>query len=267
MRLLSKPVLVPVGLWFLAVALHAARPEEERAVAFLYDQWKNGPANATSVVQAADEILPRLAPGPWRDAGEAFRTFALLEAGQTDKARLALEALHGSPSTAPAVAEWCKRWLTRLDREKVREALRASYRREIRFPESLAPLAAISPPPPMTDRWGAPWRYRLSPPKRIPGITAQSYLLESPSLGRLSDLAAALAQPRPESPSIRPVGLVPQPGQTMPLVRFETIRPPVEQAILAVRSSWKGVTLLDVGETFLLLAENDYLFVLRRPER
>jgi len=267
MRSLNKAILSAILLRLVPLGLQAARLEEERLVGYLHDQWKTNPPGATSVLQTVESVLPRLSLAPLQAIARALRSLNLLESGRTTDALKTLESLLNAPDTPPAIAEWCKRWLTRLDREKVREALTAYYRREIRFPDTLDPLKTLTPPPPMTDRWGTPWRYRLTPLKRIRSVEAQTYALESVSLGRLSDLASALAQPRPEVPSIRPISLVPSSGQGPLLIRFETSRPPVEQAILSERSSWKGVTLVYVGESILILVENDFLFILRRPER
>ncbi len=266
MRLPNKGIFLSGILAVFATSLQGARLDEERVLGYLFDQWKNNPPGATSVLLATDAAIPRLSIGPIRATVYALRALNFLENEQIADAQATLETLRTFPDLSPAVDEWCKRWLTRLDRERVRDALKAFYRKEVRFPDSLAPLQSLIPPPPLTDRWGTPWRYQVVPLKRIRGAEAQSYVLESVSLGRLSDLTAARSQLRPDRPSIRPIGLVPQPGQRAPLIRFETTRTPGEQAILSERSSWKGVALLYVGDSILILVENDFFFVLRRPE-
>ena len=103
-----------------------------------------------------------------------------------------------------------RRWLTRLDRERVRKALSAYYARHVAFPESLAPLLALPEDqrPPAVDRWNQPWRYHRALFKRLAGLSDQRYELRSVELDSESDLKAILAIPYETPADLAPLRVV-----------------------------------------------------------
>ena len=95
-------------------------------------------------------------------------------------------------AVAAAADTHARRWLTRLDREKVVAALKGYYAENVRYPDSLDALRGTKPAPPFRDRWGDPWNYRLDHFRALKGVAAQRYVLESRGTPRASDLRKAL---------------------------------------------------------------------------
>jgi hypothetical protein len=156
-----------------------------------------------------------------------------------------------------------RRWLTRLDREAVREALRAYYATHVRFPEFLDSLGKLKgcEKTPLADRWNKPWRYRLTAFDRVRGLTAQRYSLDSPSLGEASDLTAALARPYAGGITLEPLE-----------VSADGSRPTVTvavagggKAVLMEGTATDGVTLAYVGARLLVFTDGDHWRVVPRP--
>jgi hypothetical protein len=180
----------------------------------------------------------------------------LLQDAKLEEATRLLESML-SPSTDPlpqAANEMARRWLTRLDREKVKAGLRTIYAKKIEYPNHLVGIT------PVADRWGKPWVYELTKPKFITGIAKQTYRLESTTLGPASDLATALAIPYGSRITLRPVrieaGVVTfQPaGQTQPV-------------LLSPGTSYAGITYVEQVGAELLLTDGDHWALIPQPRR
>ena len=131
-----------------------------------------------------------------------------LAAGRTEDGAATLKTMltdQKDPLSLAANTMAC-RWLTRLDRERVRKALSDHYTRAVAYPSSLAPLLALpeNQRPPAVDRWNQPWLYRLASFKRLPGLSDQRYDLRSCALDSESDLKEAKA-----IPYVAPTNLIP----------------------------------------------------------
>lgn len=174
----------------------------------------------------------------------------LLKSGKTDEATTVFESLlDDNLADTPA-----RRWLTRLDREKVKTQLQQVYRQKIEYPVAL-PAAAK----PTTDRWGKPWVYRPLDLKRFTGTKNQSFLLESPTLGTNSDLHAALKNLTAEfawkivGADARVVTFS-RPGNAQPV-------------LLSAGTSLDGVTVVQIGEQAVLLGDGDRWLTLPIPKK
>jgi len=175
-----------------------------------------------------------------------------------------------------------RRWLTRLDREKVRGALAAYYRQAIEYPINLQPLKKATPssagalrpgepdgkesPLPLTDRWGAPWQYQLAAFKVIKVARGQRYLLQSKTLGESSDLAKALERPYAGRILLQPVSLTIAGGGAQNVV-FQTPGAQPEKILLSEGSQAAGITLTYIGARILILCDGDHWRVVPKPAR
>ena len=164
-----------------------------------------------------------------------------------------------------------RRWLTRLDREKVRNALAAYYRNAIEYPINLQPLKKTMPSAkestlPLADRWGAPWQYQLAAFKIIKGTRGQRYLLQSKTLLESSDLAKALERPYADRILLQPVALTIS-GNGAQNVVFQTPGDQPEKILLSEGGQAAGVTLAYIGAHILILCDGDHWRVVTKPAR
>ena len=186
----------------LAATMHAfaAGPSPEVAVAALISRHAeqveagDGAAAAASCRTAlASDAMGRFAP-----VANSMLGVDLIASGDADEgakvlARLVLPNAANADQVARAADIVARRWLSRLDREKVVAALKAYYAENVAYPDSLEPLRAAKPALPLRDRWGDPWNYKLANFKLLKGVSGQRYTLESRNVGRASDLAKAIA--------------------------------------------------------------------------
>jgi hypothetical protein len=188
-----------------------------------------------------------------------------LKMGKTNEASALLETMLSVPENATylqvASADMARGWLSRLDREKVRGALKKIYARDIEFPSSLEPIKALklSSMPPFTDRWGKPWVYRLESP--IKGMNTQQYVLESSRLGVRSDLAKALVLPYAGGINIEPLRLAPGSTDT---VEFKN--PAGKSAFLQAGGNFSGITVAYLGGKIIVLADENHWRVVLKPQ-
>ncbi|MCL1856872.1 MAG: hypothetical protein FWF84_04420 [Kiritimatiellaeota bacterium] len=109
----------------------------------------------------------------------------------------------GQDPVAAAADAMAKRWLSRFDRERVAQALKAHYVANVAYPDTLAALEALPPEkrPPKTDRFGKPWAYAPGGMKRIMVSGNQTYTLTSTELGDRSNINDDFAKAYP-SPAL-----------------------------------------------------------------
>lgn len=251
-------ILLPLLLALLLPAPARADADEDLFGRLFQLHLTNAAADAAMAAQAA-RTADSLPPGPYRSAARALQGWRLLRAGKTADARAAYAALLADPATPASLAELARRWLTRLDLEQVRAALRTAWIRDIRYPESLEQLP--EPRPPLKDRWDRPWSYRVRASKRL-GAEGQTYDLQSTALGADSALAPALARPWPDALPVRILSV----AGANPVVTFETIPPLApHRPALSEGKSWNGLVLVKVGPKALLLVQGDHLFLPLKP--
>lgn len=192
----------------------------------------------------------------------------LLKAARTNDAARLLETMASdrTPGAASAAGvEMARRWLTRLDHEKVKEALRSYYRRHIAYPpglDALNSLPAASRPPP-ADRWNAPWEYRLEPMPAT-GLNDQKYSLQSSALKDTSSLEIALDRPYAAAITIKPVALVPTASGAVN-VTFEPQNQQGARFMLSEGSKASGISLAYVGIKIIVLSDGDHWLVTPKP--
>ncbi|MFA7172371.1 MAG: hypothetical protein WC340_02985 [Kiritimatiellia bacterium] len=166
------------------------------------------------------------------------------------------------PATAlqRAADKMARGWLTRLEREQVVAALKRVYLQNIEFPTSLEVLKTLKSTalPPMTDRWGKPWDYRLE--SSIKGMASQRYVLESSMLSSHSDLKKELELPYADGMQMTPVRLVAGVKET---VEFKTNDG--QSAIRKLGSESSRVTLAYLGSHIMVLTDGNHWSVMAKP--
>jgi hypothetical protein len=157
-------------------------------------------------------------------------------------------------------------WLTRLDREAVKEALRKVYLRDVAYPSRLDVWEeGAADAPPLVDRWGKTWQYGLVGFRHIAGLRNQKYALRSRVLLMHSDLADALQVPYAARIRLKPLGL-----QTLAsgkaLITFDAGEE-TGPARLSVGARHGMTVLAYVGDYIIVLGDGDHWKALAKPKR
>lgn len=214
----SPSLLNPVRAVFLCIALFAAsvHAANEAALLELWKQHVATPDDHEAVIKACDGFLAANPADPLLPVVHGIEAWHKLRAGRTQEAlRLIVPYLSAAPGPVNDGGRMLAMgWMTRLDREKVVAALQLYYRKEVAYPKTLEPLGTetnipIDARPPLTDRFGSPWAYRLVGFARAAGFTNQKYSLQSPMLGDLSDFKTALKIPYGSRINAVPVQVLP----------------------------------------------------------
>jgi hypothetical protein len=151
-------------------------------------------------------------------------------------------------------------WLSRMDREKVKSALEKEYIHLVAYPESLEVLTTRPKPPPLKDRWGREWNYRLTGFKLLSGLHGQRYVLESSKLKSASDLNQALARPYGADTQLKFLREISRKaGSEIAELSIEKDSN-TSTAVFSLGSSKAGFTYAYRGKGFMILA-NDYWHV------
>jgi len=262
----SLVLILLLGLGGPAAA-RAASPSETALLAL----WKIHAAasNDHAAARAACRLfLDGRHDDPYAPVGLGIDAWHALCARQTgDAAAIFTNMLAcGAGPVGDAARAMAERWLTRLDRERVKAALTAYYAAHVAFPESLSVVfsEAQRPPSPATDRWGKPWRYRLSTFMELRGLLGQRYVLESTTLGAASDLAGILKKPAAAAANVKAVRVVSTaPGRT--IVEFAFGEPKPEKVILLEGASHDGICFVRLASGFVLLTDGDRWLVADPP--
>ena len=256
---------------FLAVFLAAtlacraqSAPPDERGLWQLWVASTNAISDHAMVVAACKEFIAKSPQDPFVVVARGLEAWHLLESGDTNTAAALFEAMAAVPENAAplqaAGAEMARCWLTRIDREQVRQALKKLYFRDIEFPERLDAITTLKAtrPPPLTDRWGNAWVYRLESP--VKGMREQQYLLESPRLGPWSDLSKALALPYAGGITLVPVKPAPVSNDI-----YEFASPSQKGILLQAGSGKDGVMLACLGVNLIVMSNGSHWRVSLKP--
>ena len=266
-----RPVAIFAAIALLSGPCFSAPSEEDEKA--LWDLWRThlAASNDHASVAAAFEQSQKIRPaGTLLPVVRGLAAWNLLKAGRTNDAARLLETMASdrTPGAAcEAGAEMARRWLTRLDREKVKESLRSYYRRHIAYPpdlNALKSLPALRRPPP-ADRWNAPWEYRLEA-MAVTGLNDQKYSLQSPALKDTSPLEIALDRPYAGGIAIKPVALVPT-ASGAANVTFEPANQQGAKFMLSEGSKAGGVALAYVGIKIIVLSDGDHWLVAPKPRQ
>lgn len=240
----------------------------------LWNLQTNQPAQHETIVTACQQMQKASPTNPLLPVSQGLAAWHSLHLGKTNEAIALFSAMVSAAPTTPtaaAGAEMGRRWLTRLDREIVRGALAAYYRKAIEYPINLQPLKKAMPgekdaPLPLADRWGAPWQYQLETFKIIKVARGQRYLLQSKTLGESSDLTKALERSYADRILLQPVSLTIT-GSGAQNVVFQTQDDRPEKILLSEGGQSAGVTLAYIGAKILILCDGDHWRVVTKPAR
>jgi len=264
-RMLLLPILATAAAALTSLRAQTARPNESGLAAV----WKLNISESNDharVASACGEFRKASPSDPLAWVADGIGAWRWLKAGDTSTAATVFERMAAAPQTDPmgkAAAVMAKRWLTRLDREKVRFALKLMYRKNIEFPPSLEDLRMLPEQfqPPYTDRWGQKWSYRLVEFKHLKGIRGQKYELISASLGASSDLETALAVPYASRIPLKPSRVIGG-GAGSEAIEFATTDGTNEKKVLNVGSESDGIRFPYRGASLLVLSDGDHWLVI-----
>lgn len=239
---------------------------DERALWKLWVQHTNNVADHAGIVAACREFVAKSPQDPLCAVARGLEGWHLLVDGNRAEAARVFETLAAaSPQQGPlaaAGAEMAKAWLTRLDREAMRAALKQYYRQQIEFPARLDAVRALklSPAPRFEDRWGQAWGYRRE--SSIKGMASQQYVLESSRLGQGSDLDKALALPYAAGIGLTPSRLI-SAGDADPVVELSV--PSKKPVVLSVGGAAEGITAAFIGPNLIILSDGNHWLLLPKP--
>ncbi len=259
---------------FLSLAL-ATQAANERGVWTLWQTGTNNPGDHAAIIAACDAFVKANQGDPFIAVAQTISAWHLLKTGRTDEARsIFSEWMRGSGDPVHAAArELARAWLTRLDMEDVKRALKMYYRMEVRYPDALAQIAThpripASDRPPESDRWGRKWAYKTLEFKSISGFRGQKYSIESPMLGDLSELDKALAVPYADLIRLEAARVMGGAGGGSPLVQFLRTGADAKSdaAVVIQRGSIvEGVFLAYVGERLVIVCDRQHWRVMPIP--
>ena len=249
----------------LTVSFAAAAPTgaqtDVRALAKIWQQHVRAPTEHAAIVQAVQQMATQNAESPLLGIARGLGAWHALSAGQTNQAVLLLTPLLVE-RTDPVSIEarvFAQRWLTRIDREKVRDGLKLYYRNHVEFPAALSALGelAVTNRPPATDRFGRAWKYELAAMKRLTTVRAQRYNLASFALGDDSDLGAMLR---------RPYGgglILWRPARFLSGGAVEFVRG-TEKMVLSEGTKQAGLSVAYSREELIAITDGDYWWLFAR---
>lgn len=269
-------MLLKIELYLTAVILlglctagpvQATEVEDRQLLAF----WERRAATASDPAASIEICRKEMANQPnsmYLPVIRGVMAWHELAAGRTEEGAATLKTLLTSqkdPLSAAANTLAC-RWLTRLDRERVRVALSAYYTRHVAYPASLSPILALpeGQRPPALDRWDQPWQYRLASFKRIPGLSDQRYDLRSGALDSESDLKTSLAIPYVAPTNLIPVKVISR-TEGPAAVEFQDAATPPRRMVLTEGTRSGRFYFVRLVAQSVLLTDGDRWYLVPLP--
>jgi len=256
----------------------AALPASGQAVSAdaekaLYELWQAHVAASNDHEQAyakCREFSAKTYYYPLTMVADGMAVWHLMKSSQwTNALKLAarLETITPSFPLADAASTMGKTWLTRVEREKVRSALKYYYRKNVEFPTALEALESLPPEikPPSRDRFGKNWSYRIINFKYLRGFKNQKYELFSTTLGdKNSDLTNSLARPYASEIQLKPVTLRSgTPGRET--YSFERTGEKKETVLISLGSKNNNILFAFCGQRIIILSDGNHWSVMPRP--
>ena len=255
-----------VGVTAVTVCRAQAPLPNENGLWLVWMSHTNAVTDHVAIAEAWQAFRTKAPADPLAVVAQGMEAWHLLQAGKTNDAARLLEPMVPLSGDAlhKAGADMARGWLTRLDRELVRAALKRVYLRDVEFPASLEGIKTLKVVtlPPFTDRWNQPWSYRPDGLPTIKGTMGQRYVLESARLGASSDLAEALAVPYASRITIEPVRIIGS-AETGESVEFSSSSR--KSFALTVGTEMDGITFAFIGKNIIVLADKDHWRVVPKP--
>lgn len=254
---------VPMRSALAGVATEA----DEKAV---WEAWKIHQTESNRhdvIVAACQKISPT---NELIGVSQGLAAWHLMRQGKTNEAATFLENMASTVGKTPlstAAGEMGRRWLTRLDLEKVKGALQIAYRQDIEYPRTLDALKKLPREwvPPLKDRWDSPWQYEVTGYKRISGLTRQRYRLQCKKLGDDSSLTAALTRPYGARITLKPVSLA-STSSGAQAMKFESVGGKAETFLLSEGAQFGGITFAYSGLKLIILTDGDHWLIVPKPK-
>jgi len=254
----------------LLIKGQAVSPEAEKALLDLWQAHIAASNNHTEAYTRCAEFAAKSQYYPLTMVAEGMAAWHMMKANEWTNALKLLTKMENISPTFPlaeASSIMAKTWLTRIEREKVKKALKFYYRKNVEFPTTLEALQNLPPEikPPFKDRFGKNWSYRIVNFKYLRGLKNQKYELLSTTLGNNSDLTNSLAKPYAGEIKLKPVKLITgTPGKET--FSFERIGEKKETIFIAVGSKNNNVLFVFCGQEIIILSDGNHWSVLPRPK-
>lgn len=249
-------VLAVCGLSF------AARAAEEDALQELWKQHAATPDDHEAVIKACQGFAAAHAADPLVPMVRGLEAWHRLRSGRRGEALQIFAADLAAP--AGPVTDGARRvaqgWMTRGDRDQAAAALQAYYRKKVAYPKSLDQLP-LDGRPPLNDRFGKPWNYKLTGFGKVPGFIDQKYSLQSAVLGDVSDFKAAMDLPYAARITAVPQQVLTLPGNTQ-AVKFNVAG---SAAVVGVGQASGDLFLAFVGAKIIVVCDYTHWKILPRP--
>lgn len=238
----------------------------ENELLLLWKKHISETTNHSAMVNACRHYAAELPNDPLLPVVRGIEAWHMMSDGKKEEAaRLLSPQLNGGPDALARGAERVARgWITRLQSERVVDALKYYYRKEVRYPTVLKELVSYPGLPgadqlPLKDAWGRAWRYRLIGFEGVPGFQDQKYSLESGSIQPPLNPAAALALPYAEQINVHPSRVAGSgaPGDS-PVVKLEFLdgANKGQSAIGQLGEEVAGITVAYAGEFLVVLGDS-----------
>ena len=257
-RLTAIVLLLSTGLAF------GERPDES-ALLILWGKHRQEPENHLAIAQDAQSFIQTNAQSPLAAVARGLAVWHLLKAGNNEEATRILTEMTagGAHPTIAAGQEMAFRWLSRLDQEAVKTGLRKLYATNIEYPDSLSALTSLPKEqrPPLSDRWSAPWAYKVGGFKHIDAGEKQTFELSCTKLGAKSDLKKTLDVVYGGGLGLKPDKLMPGPGGKT-ILKISGANG--LNAIVAEGTTGE-LSFPYQGESIVILSNGDYWFIEPKP--
>lgn len=240
-----------------------AQAADEAALMALWKQHTETPDAHEAVIKACRTFESMHTGDPLVPVARGLQAWHLLRSGRQDEG---VQILTSDLSLPPGpVTDGARRmaqaWMTRMDRDQVIAALQAYYRKNVAYPKTLEQLP-VEGRPPLMDRFGKPWNYKLTGLAKVPGFENQKYSLQSSTLGDLSDFKAAMALPYASQLVAVPQEVIAATGSNGQVVKFQVAGAPV---LLGVGHATGNLHLAFAGDKILAICDYSDWQVLPRP--
>ena len=249
-------------VWAVCGLGFTARAAEEDALLELWKQHTGTPDDHEAVVKACRDFAAAHTTDPLLPMVRGIEAWHRLRAGRRGEA---LQIFAADLTAAPGpVTDGARRvaqgWMTRGDRDQAAAALQAYYGKHVAYPKTLDQLPADGRPP-LNDRFGKPWNYKLTGFAKVPGFNDQKYSLQSAVLGDVSDFKGAVALPYAARIVAVPQQVIAAPGNTQ-AVKFNVAG---SAAVVGVGQAAGDLFLAFVGAKIIVVCDYTHWKILPRP--
>ena len=259
------------------------RAPDEKAIWALWKRHLAEPEAHEDIVKACRTFIVRKPQDPYVVVARGIMAWHLLKSDKIEDATEVLILLGQSPNTSQSRMEairltrseklhefgieMARRWLTRIDRERLCDVLRKYYVKKVQYPRKLSELDSLTEGKklPMRDRWNRTWSYRVSSYENVTNTYGQKFRLVSPTLGDASALADTLELAYASRITLKPVKLFSSGGKRQ-MIEFKS--PNKDGSIfLRVGTQIEGVFFAYEGDRLIVLSDGDHWCVLPKPRQ